>query len=130
MAPRDDLKQGLVWGFGSVVEKDGQPVVDCQGDIMSEAELQRAAHDFMRNSRVGGAMHVRHPDTGEPLKAGEIVESCVLTRELQKAMGIDLGCVPWLVCLKVTDPTVRKMIARGQLRGFSIGGAGRRTPLN
>ena len=125
----DDLKHGLVWGFGSVAEKDGAPVIDHDGDTMTEAELQQAAHRFMQESRVGGAMHVRHSGTGAPLKAGDIVESCVLTRDLQKALGIDLGCTPWLVCMKVTDPTVRKMIARGQLRGFSIGGAGRRSPL-
>ena len=126
--PRDDLEHGLVWGFGSVVEHNGEPVIDHQGDVMDEAELQRAAHAFM-SKRVGGAMHVRHPETGEPLKAGEIVESCVLTKDLQRALGIDLGCTPWLVCMRVTNPTVRKMIARGQLRGFSVGGAGRRTPL-
>lgn len=127
--PRDDLEHGLVWGFASVAEHGGIPVVDLQGDTMDEGELQKTAHEFMTNARTGGVMHMRDPDTGAVIKAGDIVESVVLTHELQKALGIKLDCVPWLICLKVTNSAVRKAIARGELRGFSVAGAGLRTRL-
>ncbi len=126
--PRDDLEHGLVWGFASVAEHNGVPVVDCQNDVMDEGELQKTAHEFMTNTRTGGVMHMRG-ENGEVVKAGDIVESVVLTHELQKALGINLGMVPWLVCLRVTNAEVRKAIARGDLKGFSIAGAGMRTPM-
>src|SRR5690348_16762945 len=85
-AARDDLEDGLVWGFASVAEKDGRPVVDQEGDVIDEAELQRAAHAFMKD-RTGGVMHLRTED-GSVVKAGEIVESAVISSELQKALGI------------------------------------------
>ena len=122
---RDDLDEGLVWGIASTA--GGAP--DTQGDVIDEAELQRAAHEFMSRGRTGGILHLKNSD-GNVVKAGEIVESLVLSGELQKALGIDLGGkVPWLICMKVTNPAVRKAIARGELRGFSIGGAGKRTPI-
>jgi hypothetical protein len=127
--PRDDLDDGLVYGFASVAEHSGEPVVDAEGDTVSEAELVKAAHDFMTNSRTGGVMHLKTPDGGV-VEAGQIVDSLVLTAGLQKALGIDLGCVPWIVCLKVSNPAVRKAVAQGKLRGFSVGGAGIRTPLS
>src|ERR1700733_14267806 len=96
-APRDDLDEGLVWGIASMAEMDGAPVVDHDGDTMSVAELQRAAHEFMRKSRVGGALHIYDSGTGKPLKAGDICESVVLTKDLQRALGIELRGVPWVI---------------------------------
>jgi hypothetical protein len=121
--PIGTLDDGIVYGFASVISKGGVPVVDFQNDTIDERELVAAAHDFMLNSRVGGALHIRGPD-GEPLKAGDICESVVLTDALQKALGVNLGFVPWLVGVRITDPIVKKMVASGQLRAFSIGGTG------
>jgi hypothetical protein len=125
----DDLDQGLVWGFASVSEYDGKPVVDLQGDVLGTPELQRIAHKFI-GKRVGGIMHMRD-SAGKPVVAGEIVESCVLSRDLQKALGVRLphDAVPWLICMKVTNSAVRKAIARGELRGFSIAGNGFRQTI-
>ena len=122
-----DLKDGLVWGWASVIEKDGKPVIDHQGDIITPDELMKAAHDHITNSRVGGALHLYVPGPNkEVLKAGDIVESMVFTKELQKALGIELPQVGWLVGYKITDPHVKKMVAAGHLKSFSIGGSGQR----
>src|SRR6185437_8044235 len=64
--------------------------------------------------------------TGKPLVAGKVVESMVLTKDLQQALGIDIGKEAWLIGMKVENPYVLKMIESGQLAGFSIGGVGKR----
>lgn len=125
-----DLKDGIVWGWASVIEKDGKAIVDHQGDVIQEDDLVKAAHDHVTNSRVGGALHLYVPGPDRtPLKGGDIVESLVFTKALQKALGVDLGKVGWLVGYQITDPYVKKMVASGQLKAFSIGGSGRREPI-
>ena len=111
-----------VLGWASVIERDGQPVIDHQGDVIDEPTLVKAAHGFMSNYRVGKAMH-----DGQPVS--DAVESMVFTRDLQKALGIDLGMVGWLVKFKVNDDEVWKKVKSGELRSFSIGGRGERTPI-
>ncbi|MGH7089367.1 MAG: XkdF-like putative serine protease domain-containing protein, partial [Stellaceae bacterium] len=120
-----DLAQGLVWGWASVIEKNGETITDHQDDQISEGELLKAAHDFMTNARTGGVMHLYRKDAPHtPLKGGDVVESVVFTHDMQKALGIDLGKVGWLIGYHITDPAVRKAVASGQLKSFSIGGKG------
>jgi len=115
-------EQRCVTGWASVVEQDGKPVVDHQGDVMSEADLLKSAHNFMADYRVGKAMH-------QGGKVGDIVESVVFTKDLQKALGIDLGKVGWLIKVKVSDPAIWKRVKSGELKAFSIGGYGQRVPM-
>lgn len=122
--PDDQLKQGLVYGWASVIEKDGVPVVDHQGDRISQQELVKAAHDFMKR-RDGGVMH---DETGHNI--GSIVESVVLTKDLQKALGVDLGKVGWLIGYQISDARVKAMAQKRLLKAFSIGGRGRRRPAH
>lgn len=117
-----DDEQQMVTGWASVIEKNGIPVVDHQDDIITVDELTKAAHNFMSDYRVGKAMH----DGG---KVGEVVESVVFTKELQKALGIDLGKVGWLIKVKVTNPKVWAQVKKGELKAFSVGGTGVRTPV-
>jgi len=118
-----DLEQGLVWGWASIAD-----LVDHQNDTIGEADLQAAAHDFIKNSRTAGVMHAKGSD-GQPVKAGEILESLVMTRDLQKSLGIDLGKVGWLICMKLENEAVKKKVADGTLKSFSIGGSGRREEI-
>lgn len=111
-----------LWAWASVAEVDGTPVIDSQGDIIAPDELEKAADDFMTNSRDVGLMH---DTTGH----GRVVQSMVFTKELQQALGIDLGRVGWLVKMAVDDPAVQKRIASGELRQLSIGGSGRRVKV-
>jgi hypothetical protein len=122
------MKQGLVYGWASVIEKNGKVVTDHQGDRISVDELTKAAHDYMSNSRIGGAMHMHDSDKPDtPLSAGEVVESMVMSHDLQKALGIDLGRVGWLIGYRIDDEHVRKAAASGTLPAFSIGGKGVRS---
>ncbi|MDE2096231.1 MAG: hypothetical protein KGL39_03230 [Patescibacteria group bacterium] len=119
------LDKGLVYGFASVIEKDGEQVVDHQGDRISEDELLKAAHDYIANSRQGGVLHDQYGH-----KIGHVVESVVFTKDLQKALGIDLKKTAWLIGYQIVDPKVRLLVKSGVLKSFSIGGRGKRVPVD
>lgn len=114
-----DTDKRLVYGWASVVEVNGEPVIDHHGDIISEAEIVKAAHEFMRSYREGKYMH----SGGQ---VAEYVESMVFTHDVQKALGIDLGRVGWFVGAKVLDDEVWKDLKSGKLKMFSIGGTANR----
>ena len=110
-----DEEKRLVYGFASVIKEDGEYVVDSHGDVIEESELLEAAHTFMSDFRSGNVMH-------EGNKVGEVVESVVFTEDLQKALGIELNKVGWLIAYKVDDTKVWKDVKGGKLSMFSIGG--------
>lgn len=114
-----DEDQRLVFGWASVVEENGKPIVDHQGDVITPRELVKAAHGFIISSRAAKVMH-------EGEKVGEFVESMVFTKEVQDALGIDLGKVGWWLVLKVENDSVWSMVKNGKLKMFSIGGKGQR----
>ena len=111
--------QQLVYGWASVVEENGVPVVDYHGDMIDVADLVKAAHGFITDHRVSKVMH-----DGEPV--GKFVESMVFTKEVQKALGIDLKKVGWFVGLQVESKAIWKMVKDGTLPMFSIGGRAKR----
>lgn len=120
----DTLKHGLVYGWASIIEKDGQVVTDHEGDRIEPDELMKGAHDFIQNSRQGGVLHDEYGN-----HIGHVVESVVFSKELQKALNIDLKKVGWLIGYKITDPRVKVLVKSGLLKSFSIGGKGRRVPV-
>ena len=109
-----DVEKRLVTGWFSVIKEDGEVVIDKQGDVIEEETLEKAAHQFMLDSRVGGHMH--------ETEAGGIVASIVFTEDLQKQLDIDLGKVGWFGTYKVTDDEVWEKVKAGDLPMFSIGG--------
>lgn len=112
---KTDEDQHLVWGWASIVEKDGTPIVDLQGDIIAPETLVKAAHDFI-TVRVGKAMH-------EGEQVAQLVESMVFTKDVAAALDIDVkGRVGWAVAFKVFDEGVWQAIKAGELKAFSIGG--------
>jgi hypothetical protein len=90
--------------------------------------MTKAAHDFMASSRHGGLLHALRDD-GAPHKGGEVVESLVLTADVQKALGVDLGKTGWFVGYHVADPDAWALVKSRKLRAFSIGGIARRVPV-
>ena len=109
-----DLEKRLVTGWFSVIKEDGEVVIDNQGDVILEETLEKAAHQFMQESRMGGHMH--------ETEAGGIVESIVFTEDKQKQLGIELGKVGWFGTYKVFDDSVWERVKSGDLPMFSIGG--------
>jgi hypothetical protein len=111
-----DPDQRLVFGWASVVEKDGVAIIDKQGDVIPVAELENAAYEYMLSSRNGADMHQRKG-------VAKLVESIVFTKEKQQALGIDLGQVGWWVGFKVHDDELWAAHKRGERPELSIGGA-------
>ena len=105
----------IVYGWASVVEKDGEPIVDRQGDVIEIEEIQNAAVEFVKNSRVAKERH-------KGMQKGEIVESLVFSKEVQDVLGIDLGKQGWFIGVEVNDPEILEKVASGELKAFSIGG--------
>lgn len=118
----DDEKR-LVFGWASVI-KDTQDkiLLDRQDDFIdSEDELEKAAYEYVLKSRDGGEMHIRKG-------VSTMVESVVLSKEKQEALGIPLGVVPigWWVGFKVNDERVWGEVKKGGYVGFSVHGTGKR----
>lgn len=116
-----DQEQRMVYGWASVIEENGQPVVDSQGDIIREPVLVKAAQQFMLDARAGKVMHQGN-------QVADIVESVVMTKDVQKALGIDLGKVGWFIGMKVAEGSneLWDQVKNGEFPMFSIGGKGRR----
>lgn len=117
----DDLK--VVWGWASMVEKNGEPVIDRQGDVIRESVLQKAAHNFMVDERTGKVMH-------QGKRVADVVESIVLTKAIQKTLGVDLGQSGWFIGMKIRDNDLWQKVKSGEFTAFSVGGQGQRIPIN
>ena len=115
------LEHRQVFGWASVAQdRDGHPVVDLGGDLIPVAELEKAAHAFVKDARVGGEMHSGVPEN-------RLIASLVFTEEIQKALGIPAGAVPvgWFVGFEVT-PEAFERVKKGARLQFSIEGRARR----
>jgi len=128
----DDDKR-LVFGYASVVELNGMPVVDRQGDYIHPDDLENASYEYVLKSRVGGDMHRR--DGEMPLKVSDLVESVVFTPEKIEKMGLPPEVaekVPtsWWVGFKVHDDKAWDEVKKGHKAGFSIHGRGQRVPTS
>ena len=119
---KTDSEQRIVYGWASVIEKDGKPVIDHHGDIIAPEDLEKAAHNYMLESRRGDAMHTEEG-------VAKLVSSVVFTKELQNMLGIDLKKVGWLIGFKVYNDEVWKKIKSGDYKDFSIGGKAVREPV-
>lgn len=122
----------IVWGWASVIEKDGKIVVDWQGDMIEPEELAKAAYGYVAEARVGKAMHAGP-------KVAELIESLVVVKgggfeALLKSMGVEMPAEwpmqGWWVGFKVTDDATWAKVKKGELRAFSIGGSGKRVDVD
>lgn len=117
-----DKDKRLAFGWFSVIEENGKAVIDSHDDVILEDTLMEAAHEFITDSRSGKVMH-------QGRRVADIVESVVFTKDLQKALGIDLGKVGWFGAMKFRDGKIWDDVKSGKLSAFSIGGIARRTKI-
>ena len=124
-----DTDKRLVFGWCSLSEVDGQPVVDLQGDYAPIEEIEKSAYKYVVESRKGGDMHQR---LGEgPLHTADLVESFVVTKEKLASLGISEEAakdipIGWWIGMKVNDDAQWAKVKNGERLGFSIHGAGQR----
>ena len=121
-----DADKQQIFGWASVVEVNGEPVVDLQGDHISVDEMEKAGYEYVMKSRKGGDMHLRND--WSPIQKSEMIECFIVTPEKREAMGLP-DSVPsgWWVGFKVQDPQVWSKVKSGERTGFSIHGHGRRS---
>jgi hypothetical protein len=124
-----DADKRQVFGWASVTKSGGIDVVDLQGDVIPLEEIEKAAYEFVKKSRVGGKMHQKG-DTG-PIHVSDMIESFVVTPEKKAAMGLpDETPEGWWVGFKVNDDHTWAEAKDGKLAGFSVHGSGRRVPAD
>lgn len=124
----EDKRQ--VFGWASIVEVNGEPVADLQGDIIGLEEIEKSAYDYVIKSRKGGDMHRRnHDDT--PVHSSDMIESFLVTPEKIAKMGLPEGSLPigWWVGYQVNDDDAWNLVKSGKRTAFSIHGRGHRTPV-
>ena len=112
-----DPARQLVFGWASVaISKDGQVVVDRQGDIIPPQELEDAAYEYVLEYRVANEGHTE-------MTRGHLVESMVFTPEKLEKMGLPAHGAPtgWWVGFKLDADTFAK-VQSGELAMFSIEG--------
>ena len=119
---KSDKEGRYVRGWASVVSINGEAVTDTQGDLITMAELRKAAHRFVTDARVAKAMH-----RGD--QVGEVVESVIIDDEFAKATGMATDKRGWWIGMAVNDDNIRKRVKAGELKAFSIGGRGKRKKL-
>ena len=108
----------MIFGWASVVKKNGEYIVDKQGDIIPVDELENAVLNYMLESREHG---VQHAIGG----TGQLVMSFLTTPEYMKAFGLTQqdGLEGWIAGYKIDDPELWEAHKRGILPDFSIGGS-------
>ena len=123
-----DTDKRQVFGWASVIEVDGKPVVDLQEDIMELEEIEKAAYEYVVKSRRGGHQHRRDGD--EAVHVSDMIESFIVTPEKKEQLGLpDSMPTGWWVGFQINDDEVWKSVKDGKLPGFSIHGTGVRTPV-
>lgn len=125
---KTDTDKRQIFGWASVVEKNGVPVVDLQGDYISVEEVEKAAYEYVQKSRKGGNQHQR--DGEAPVHVSDMIESFVVTPEKKEKLGLpdDLP-TGWWVGFQVHDDDTWAQIKDGKRPQLSIHGRGKRKEL-
>lgn len=125
-----DQDKRQAFGWASVVEIDGEPIIDRQGDWITPDEIEKAAYDYVLHNRKGGNQH-RRDANDQPIHASDLIESFVVTPEKIEKMGLPPQTpVGWWVGYKVHDDEAWSRIKKGEATGFSIHGRGKRRDVD
>jgi hypothetical protein len=126
---KTDAPKRQAFGWASVVEVAGVPVVDLQGDVILPEDIEKAAYTFVQKSRVGGTQHERD-ELDQPVQAGHMIESFVSTAEKIEKMHLpDDFPIGWWVGFQYDEGKTWDDIEKGLKTGFSIHGRGKRSPI-
>ena len=119
-----DHERRLVFGWASVVTKDGEDVVDGQGDVIDLESLEDATYEYVLTSREADEMHVVTEGVGK------LVESVMLTNDKMEAMGVTGPQEGLWVGYKIQDEGAWQKVKDGTYPMFSIRGIGTREPID
>jgi hypothetical protein len=108
--------------YGVVLEPD---IEDLQGDIVSADDIEKAAHDWMANSRAAGLMHK------DLIPGAKVVESYTAPADLdfETPTGVErVKKGSWVLAMQ-WPTSIWKRITSGELTGYSVGGSGVRRDI-
>ncbi|WP_252503270.1 XkdF-like putative serine protease domain-containing protein [Sporosarcina sp. Marseille-Q4943] len=106
---KEEAEQQLVYGI--VYEPD---VEDAHGDFMTAAEIEKAAHGFMKDARNIDTQH--DFESG----VGEVVESYIAPADFMLGeQEVKKGA--WVLVTKATDE-IWEQIKKGEITGYSMAG--------
>ena len=94
-------------------------VADAHDNYMTEAEIEKAAHWFMKN---GDKIDIQH--SFEEADGLTVVESSV-TKADQEIDGEAVKKGTWLMTVEIANDEVWKAIKKGEITGLSMGGVGK-----
>lgn len=114
-----DEEQRMVYGWASVIEKGGEVYTDLQGDQIDPDTMHRAWIEFMRHERAAKAMH-------HGQDRGQVLFAMPLTRDIQKAFGLECDRAGVAVGVYVDDDEALAKAKSGEFTGFSIGATAQR----
>jgi len=123
-----DEEQRMVYGWASVVSKNGVEVEDLHGDIIQPEVLEKAATQFMKEVRVGAEMHERDAKN-QPIQKADIIHSFVLTNDIMKLLGISSQQEGWIIGAFIKDDALWAKYKSGEYPAFSIAGDGMFQPV-
>lgn len=124
-----DTDKRQVFGWASIVEVNGEPVIDLQGDLMTIETIEKAAYDYVRTSRKGGNQHQRNG--AEPHHVSDMIESFIVTDEKKQQMGLPADTpTGWWVGFAINDDKTWEQVKNGERREFSIHGSGTRKSID
>lgn len=123
ISKRNDEKR-QVFGWASVVEIDGVPVVDYQNDYLAVETIEKAAYDYVHSSRRGGDMHT----PGKTVS--HLIESFMVTPEKKELLKLPPETpTGWWVGFQVDDDEAWELVKAGKRPEFSIHGSGTRVDV-
>jgi hypothetical protein len=123
-----DADKRQVFGWASIVKKDGEDIVDLQGDYISIDEIEKSAYEYVVKSRKGGNQHLRNGEA--PLHVSDMIESFLVTPEKIEKMGLPESTpLGWWVGYQINDDKTWQQVKSGERTGFSIHGRGVRKEI-
>lgn len=112
-----DKQKQIVYGVFLVPEK-----ADHDGDVISEEDIEKVAHDFLVEYRAIDEMH-------KNIVAAEIVESGIAWEDKLDYYGKKLKKGTWFGAIKIMDKDVWEKVLSGEYKAFSVRIAGVREPI-
>jgi len=109
---KTDIEKRMVFGIVYSPEE-----TDSQGDIATLEEIEKAAHAFMKNRRIGKVDKNHNTEAGE----GYVAESW-LTKENDSLFATDAPVGSWAVGIKIEKDETWEEIKKGAIGGLSLMG--------
>ena len=111
--------------YGVVVEPmtDVTEYGDAHGDVMTEEEIKKSAHGYMRNARVMKRQHKGKAVRSYPVESYLAPVDFVLGGQKIKKGS-------WIIGSKIDSDVLWTAIKKGEITGFSPGGFGVKEDYN